>query len=77
MAFIRDDMTDAEQVEFDDMTDAEQEEFERRQIKQMFEEGVAAGYFEKCRRPDGTEAYRLTEKGKKGDVNWHMGAGNA
>ena len=56
---------------------AVREEIERSLIKQMFEEGVAAGYFEKCRSPDGTEAYRLTEKSKKGAVNWHVAAGNA
>ena len=58
------------------MTDAEREELERWQIIQMFEEGVAAGHFEKCRRPDGTLAYRMTEKGKHGDAYWHK-AGSA
>ncbi len=64
-------------MEIDYMTDAEREELERSLIKQMFEEGVAAGHYEKCRRPDGTSAYRLTEKGKHDAANWHMTAGKA
>ena len=59
------------------MTDAEREEFERWQIEQMFEEGVAAGHFEKFRLPDGTLAYRLTEKGKHGATYWHTTGGTA
>ncbi len=47
-------------------------------IEQMFEEGVAAGYFERLdRRPDGKWAYGLTEKAKRGDVNWHNTPGSA